>query len=85
MLPRLQVAIPLREAEVDKVYVAGLGLQQYRAAGARSATYTDIVRLDVSMDEAPRVKMFDYMEHLISDHEHSLQAELAPAHVEQVF
>lgn len=44
-----------------------------------------LVWLDVTMYEATRMNILDSLNHLICEHQHGLEAELAMAKVEQVF
>jgi hypothetical protein len=45
----------------------------------------EIVWLDISMDDASGVNVFDAFDHLIGAHEHSFERELLLAFVEQIF
>ena len=74
MLTSLWVAEPLRQSEVNHVHVVLL------LADANE----EIVGLDITMEEVPRVDKLDSLEHLIGQHKHCFQGEFAFAVVEKV-
>ena len=48
-------------------------------------THQEILRLDVSMDDALGMDIFETVKELVDEHQHSLERELATAEVEKVF
>ena len=75
MLSCGRVPVRLAQAEIDDMYDVGFPPEPDQ----------EIVRLEVSMQEAPGVQELDPRQHLVDEHEHSLEGELALAVVEEVF
>ena len=74
MLASLGVAEPLRQTEINNVYVVLL------LADADE----EVVRLDITMEEVPRMDKLNSLEHLIGQHKHCFKREFAFAVVEKV-
>ena len=74
MLASLRVAEPLRQTEINNVYVVLL------LADADE----EVVRLDITMEEVPRMDKLNSLEHLIGQHKHCFKGEFALAVVEKV-
>ena len=74
MLASLGVAEPLCQTEINNVYVVLL------LADADE----EVVRLDITMEEVPRMDKLDSLEHLIGQHKHCFKGEFAFAVVEKV-
>ena len=72
MLASLGVAEPLCQTEINNVYVVLL------LADANE----EVVRLDITMEEVPRMDKLNSLEHLIGQHKHCFQGEFAFAVVE---
>ena len=72
MLASLGVAEPLRQTEINNVYVVLL------LADADE----EVVRLDITMEEVPRMDKLNSLEHLIGQHKHCFKGEFALAVVE---
>mmetsp|Transcript_20117 Transcript_20117/g.64156 ORF Transcript_20117/g.64156 Transcript_20117/m.64156 type:complete len:309 (+) Transcript_20117:718-1644(+) len=60
---RLGVAVPLGQAEVDHKHPASV----------LADAHEEVVWLDISMDEVPRVHKLDPIHHLLSEHQHRLE------------
>lgn len=75
MLTCLGVAEAFGQSEIDDIHV------MLFLANANQK----VIRLNVSVKEVARVHEFDSLKHLISEHEHSLEGELALAVVKQIF
>jgi len=65
----------LGESEIDDVDSVGVLLD----------SDSEIVGLDVSVDDSSGVNVLDSLEHLVGGHQHGLQGELSAALVEKVF
>mmetsp|Transcript_62157 Transcript_62157/g.115340 ORF Transcript_62157/g.115340 Transcript_62157/m.115340 type:complete len:205 (+) Transcript_62157:885-1499(+) len=74
VLPRLWVSVPLCEAEVDEVNNVCL----------LAVANEKVVWLDIPVDEVLGMKILNPEQHLICEHQDSLEAELPVADVEQV-
>ena len=74
VLLRLGVAVLLGETKIDAMDLVRL------LADADE----EIIRLDIAMDEILGVDVFDTVDHLIRQHQHGLERELAIAEVEQI-
>ena len=72
----LRVLVALSQTEIDDIDVV---------SGGVSAANQEVIRLDVSVDDALFVDLLDTADQLDSDHEDSLEIEVALARLEQVF
>ena len=72
MLASLGVAEPLRQTEINNVYIVLL------LADADK----EVVRLYITMEEVSRMDKLDSLEHLIGQHKHCFKGEFAFAVVE---
>ena len=75
VLTRLGITITLREAEVDNVNDILL----------LAVANEEVVRLHVTMNEMVVMKELEALDHLVCNHERSLDSELALAEVESIF
>ena len=67
MLASLRVTEPLGQTEINNVYVVLL----------LANSNEEVVRLDITMEEVPRMDELDSLEHLIGQHKHCFQGEFA--------
>ena len=72
MLASLRVAEPLGQTEVNNVYVVLL----------LADSNQEVVRLNITMEEVPRMDKLNSLEHLIGQHKHCFKGEFALAVVE---
>ena len=72
----LRVLVALSQTEIDDIDVV---------TGGVSAANQEVIRLDVSVDDALFVDLLDTADQLDSDHQDSLEIEVALARLEQVF
>lgn len=71
----ISLDVSLCQAEVqDKYLVTGF-----------VQTNTKVIRLDISVNEVSVVNVFDSLDHLVDEHEHSFQGELSESLVEKRF
>ena len=72
MLASLGVAEPLRQTEINNVYVVLL----------LADSNQEVVWLNITMEEVPRMDKLNSLEHLIGQHKHCFKGEFALAVVE---
>ena len=72
MLASLRVAEPLRQTEINNVYVVLL----------LADSNQEVVWLNITMEEVPRMDKLNSLEHLIGQHKHCFKGEFALAVVE---
>ena len=71
----LRVFVALGEAEIDDVNVI---------TGSVRAANQEVIRLDIAVDDALLVNLFDSADELDSDHEDSLEIKVALARLEEI-
>ena len=67
--------VPLRQSEIQKENLVGSFVQ----------SNTEVVRLDISVDEMSVMDVLDPCDHLVNQHQHRLQRKLPQSLVEQGF
>ena len=72
MLASLRVAEPLGQTEINNVYVVLL----------LADSNQEVVWLNITMEEVPRMDKLNSLEHLIGQHKHCFKGEFALAVVE---
>ena len=72
MLASLRVAEPLSQTEINNVYVVLL----------LADSNQEVVWLNITMEEVPRMDKLNSLEHLIGQHKHCFKGEFALAVVE---
>ena len=72
---RLRIPVLLRQTEVDDVHLVA----------PLANPHQEVVRLDITVDEALGVDVLDAGDELVGEEQHGLEGELAVAEVEEVF